>query len=106
MLEIATTVSRLLPNTNDQRAVKFLSNFRETDRAQSPEIEIAYARISPSSYNSIAIYQTFELKLLLESASNFSWRALSSVAQGLGGIANLEVRLRPKMMRKIFALRA
>ncbi len=91
LLEIATTLGKLLPNSNNQRSVKFLNEFRGIDKAQTPEIEIAYARISPTSYSSIAVYQTFQLKLLLESASIFSWKSLSSVAQGLAEIANLEV---------------
>ncbi len=90
LLEIATTLGRIVPNSDNEKAVKFLSDFRQKEKSQSPEIEIAYAKTSPSSYSSIAVYQTFELKLLLESASVFSWKSLSSVAQGFGELANLE----------------
>ena len=90
LLEIAAVLGRLLPNSNNKKAEDFLLKLREQEKSQSPEIEIAYARISPSSYSSVAIYRTFELKLLLESASVFSWKSLSSVAQGFGELANLE----------------
>ena len=71
MLEIATTLGRILPKTNNERAVKFLEDFRWTDKAEAPEVEIAYARISPEFYSARSVYETFQLKLLLESASIF-----------------------------------
>ena len=49
-LEIATTLGRLLPNTNNQKAIEFLEKFRKLDKYESPETEIAYALISPKGY--------------------------------------------------------
>jgi len=50
LLEIATTLGRLLENTNDDRALRFLSSLRQADNYTSPEPEIAFARIAPEKY--------------------------------------------------------
>lgn len=50
LLEIAATLGRLLQFTDDQRALELLNGFRGFDRLESPEVEIAYARISPNGY--------------------------------------------------------
>ena len=50
LLEIATTLGRLLPNTNDGRTIRFLRELRRADKARSPETEAALARIGPESY--------------------------------------------------------
>jgi cyclophilin family peptidyl-prolyl cis-trans isomerase/HEAT repeat protein len=89
LLEIATVLGRILPNSNDERAVKFLKEFRESEKSNSPEIEVAFARVSPQSYlnngSLISInYNAVKQKL------NADWKAVSSVTQGLSEIANLE----------------
>ena len=79
LLEIATTLGRILPNTSNEKALKFLQNFREADKFTSSETEIALARIAP--------------KIYLESLSEkdfVDWKANSAVFQGLGEFANLE----------------
>lgn len=80
LLEIATTLSRILPNTNNEKAVKFLQNFREADKFTSPEIEIALARIAPKIY----------IESLTKENFGKNWRTHSAAYQGLGEIANLE----------------
>ncbi len=50
LLEIATTLGRLIPKTNDARTVKFLTNLGHADLYRSPETEIAFARVAPRSY--------------------------------------------------------
>lgn len=98
LLEIATTLGRLLPNSNDERAVKFLGEFRSLEKSHSPEIEIALARVSPNSYlngeSLISINYDAQKKKL-----NADWQAISSVAQGLGEIANLETNEANQKMR-------
>lgn len=82
LLEIATTLGRILPNTNDENAVKFLNEFRKSDKFESPETEIALARVAPKFY----------VDSIQNSPENFfssDWRASSAVFQGLGEIANL-----------------
>ncbi len=82
LLEIATTLGRLLPNTNHQKAIKFLEKFRELDSYESPETEIAYVLISPKGY----------LKAVPNSQKtdkNF-WRQLIATSQGFAQFAKLE----------------
>ncbi len=83
LLEIATVLGRLLPNSNDKRAVAFLDNLRQADKFTSPETEIALARIAPKIY----------IDSITADADGFfteDWRTSSAAFQGLGEIANLE----------------
>jgi cyclophilin family peptidyl-prolyl cis-trans isomerase/HEAT repeat protein len=50
LLEVATTLGRLVPKTNDARTVKFLTALGEADAYRSPETEIALARVAPNKY--------------------------------------------------------
>src|SRR5215210_1331421 len=45
LLEIAATLGRILPNTNNEKAIKFLNTFGSLDKYTSPEGEIAFAQI-------------------------------------------------------------
>ncbi|MBX7170312.1 MAG: peptidylprolyl isomerase [Pyrinomonadaceae bacterium] len=85
LLEIATTLGRLLPNTNNQKAVDFLYKFRELDVASSPEIEIALARISPESYVKKFVNSPKPSEITLMKTNH---RPPSAIAQGLGELAN------------------
>lgn len=82
LLEIASVLGRILPNTNDERAVKFLDGFRKADDYQSPETEIAFAQIAPAAY----------LKAVpgLGSERAEAWKQLSSVAQAMAEFAKLD----------------
>ncbi|HSK73844.1 MAG TPA: peptidylprolyl isomerase [Pyrinomonadaceae bacterium] len=83
LLEIATALGRILPNSSDKRAVEFLQNFRQADKFISPETEIALARVAPKIYvNSITDSP--------ENVFGEDWRSSSAAFQGLGEIANLE----------------
>jgi cyclophilin family peptidyl-prolyl cis-trans isomerase/HEAT repeat protein len=81
LLEIATTLGRLLPNSNDESALEFLRNFRELDKFQSPETEIAFARVAPEKYLT-------EFKTKNNGYAN--WRIASAYAQGLSDLATSE----------------
>ena len=83
ILEISTTLGRLLPNTNNENAVKFLNNFRQADKFVSPETEIALARIAPKIYVESVIDAP-------EISFGEDWRTSSAAFQGLAEIANLE----------------
>ena len=50
LLEIATALGKILPNTENEKAVKFLQKFRVADKFGSPETEIAFAQIAPDKY--------------------------------------------------------
>jgi cyclophilin family peptidyl-prolyl cis-trans isomerase/HEAT repeat protein len=82
ILEIATTLGKLLANTNDTSAVDLLRTFREFDKYSSPETEIAFARIAPKVY-----VDSFE-----ETAD---WKSLSAQYQGLAELANLDALKEP-----------
>ncbi len=58
LLEISTTVGRLLPNLADTNAVKFLLEVGSTDKYTSPEVTIALASVSPASLFAIKHEQT------------------------------------------------
>ena len=74
--EIATALGRVMPSSNDEKAIAFLSTMRKT----GPEVEIALARIAPQRYlNDPAVRNPGE-----------DWQEVSAVAQGLGEIAGLE----------------
>ena len=91
ILEIAAALGRLLQNSYNDRAIKFLQEFRIQDSAKSPEIEIAFARVAPKNYYQ-ASGNPGGIKLLIEPASHFYWQTLANIGQGLGEIANLEIK--------------
>ena len=83
LLEIATALGRILPNSDDKKSVTFLDELRQADKYSSPETEIALAKIAPNIYvTSIAAD--------VESIFGGDWRTASAAFQGLGEIANLE----------------
>jgi cyclophilin family peptidyl-prolyl cis-trans isomerase/HEAT repeat protein len=87
VLEIATTLGRILQGTIDKES---LSWFRQliwiVSHHTAPEIEIAFARISPGNY--LAFLGT-AAKRNAQEAILLNWRAGSGIAQGLGEIASL-----------------
>ncbi len=50
LLEIATTIGRLLPVTGNYRALKFLRQLRFSLQLSAPEVEVAFARVAPDFY--------------------------------------------------------
>ncbi len=83
ILEVAAVLGRLLTNTNDEKAVKFLKDFRQLDKFASPETEIALARVTPAFYVESLIDDP-------EKTFGADWHTSSAAFQGLGEIANLE----------------
>jgi cyclophilin family peptidyl-prolyl cis-trans isomerase/HEAT repeat protein len=83
LLEIATALGRLLPNSDDKNAVGFLDDLRQADKFSSPETEIALSRIAPGIYVESVAREA-------ESLFTEDWRTSSAAFQGLGEIANLE----------------
>ena len=78
-LEIAVILGRLLPNSNNQKAVEFLQAFRLADRYKSPEIEIAFALIAPKIYvtnNSL-------------DQDNSNWQPIANIAQGFAETSDI-----------------
>ncbi len=86
LLEIVTALGVLSTNREDERAMNIVRRFRESEAAEAPEIEIALARMSPARY----VRDPVTMRVMGMTANRSevaSWRALSSVAQGLGEFA-------------------
>jgi len=96
VLEIATTLGRLLQGTKNKSALALLRQAR-TRLNPAPEIETALARISPPGY-------LRELGAEAEAARNaqrmilLNWKAASSLAQGLGAIEALPESTKDKKL--------
>ena len=86
VLEIATTLGRLLALKDDERAIAWLGALRDDLGLTSPEIEVAVARISPAEY-----VRQFDPAAKPEPGEidKTNWRSVSSVAAGFGEIAAL-----------------
>jgi len=86
ILEIASALGRVLRNTDHQQALLWLKRIRHGFSYAAPELEIAFARISPAGYlqdlgsGSPATRQAQRLLAV-------HWKAGASVAEGLGEIA-------------------
>ncbi len=83
LLEIVTSLSRILPNTNDEKVVKFLSEFGSTENFTSPEIHISFARISPQKFLSLKLPSNTKVDALT------AWQFTNGFAQGLGELAKI-----------------
>lgn len=87
LLEIATSLSRLLANTSDERAVAWLRTFRETETG-APEVEIAFARIAPFLYlREPPFNKLSDERLRVEMFRD--WRRVSALAQALSEISGI-----------------
>lgn len=78
LLEIATTLGRLLPNTEDNRGVSFINQLRMEVSFTAPETEIALARIAPMAYVAARLPADF---------GYWNPQVASAYAQGLAEIA-------------------
>ncbi len=90
MLEIVTALGALLTNSENEAALIVVRRFRESEAMEAPEIEIALARMSPARYvRDPATMRVVGMSNNDATATAPSWRAVSSVAQGLGEFAAL-----------------
>jgi cyclophilin family peptidyl-prolyl cis-trans isomerase/HEAT repeat protein len=79
LLEIATALGRILPNTGNERATKFLDRYIAADDGRSPEISIARLHVSPGEFSSRN-----------EARALSNWRQYSTLAQIVGEFASIE----------------
>jgi cyclophilin family peptidyl-prolyl cis-trans isomerase/HEAT repeat protein len=87
LLEIATSLGRLLANTSDERAVAWLRRFRETETA-APEVETAFARIAPFLYlREAPLGKLADERLRAEMMRD--WRRVSALSQALTEVAGV-----------------
>ncbi len=86
LLEVATTLGRLLANTTDEPALNLLRALRASEQYAAPELEIAFARIAPTQYLHEAPFKN----LFLRPADNkLTWQAVAAIANGLGELAKV-----------------
>src|SRR6185369_16052908 len=88
ILEIATTLGRLLAQTNDQSAVGWLRKVDEALNHTTPEIEQALVRIAPAGYLG-DFGAPDQAKRKVQETILLNWRAASGLAAGLGEVAAL-----------------
>lgn len=101
LLEIATALGRLVPNIENESAIRFLNEFRMADAFSSPETEIALARVAPKAYSSIRFPAGFAYK---------SRKLAAAYAQGLSEIAaskdeSLKQDARSKLVDYIYGMK-
>jgi cyclophilin family peptidyl-prolyl cis-trans isomerase/HEAT repeat protein len=86
LLEMATTVGRLLALKEDERALMWLGGLRQDLDLTAPEVELAGVRIAPADY-----LKGFDLtaKPFQGDQTKGNWRSLSSIAAAFGEIAGL-----------------
>ena len=86
VLEIATTLGRLLALKEHKQALMWLGRVSEAVKRKAPEIELAYARIAPVMY--VGGLEA-DKKALAANPSLAYWDFASGLAAGLGEIAAL-----------------
>ncbi|MDQ1590198.1 MAG: hypothetical protein QOG71_825 [Pyrinomonadaceae bacterium] len=84
LLELATSISRVLAGTGHERALAFVRAFREAEMWSAPEAEAAFARIAPNQY---LRERPFHQLAFRAPDSRVTWQTYAAVAQGLGEVA-------------------
>ncbi len=88
ILEIATTLGRLLAQKEDSAAVTWLRKLSNALNHNAPEVETAFVRIAPATY--IADFGSADqAKRKVQETILLNWRAASGIATGLGEVATL-----------------
>ena len=86
VLEIATTLGRLLAQKNNAAAIEWLRKTSETLDHTAPEVEVALVRISPDA--SLTRFSP-EARAIVQRIMRTNWRSASGLAAGFGEIAAL-----------------
>ena len=82
LLEITTSLGRLLPNTSNEKAVAFVRQMHKLTKGEAVEVETAFARVAPG------IFQNDPYRAE-DSRPNTNWRQVSRRAQGLAAIRDV-----------------
>ena len=88
LLEVATSLGRVLQNTNDERAITLLRAMREAG-VTAAEVETALARIAPSQYLRDRGVSDLVSRVSRQRDAALTWQKVSAVAQGLGEMAGV-----------------
>ncbi|HKV36409.1 MAG TPA: peptidylprolyl isomerase [Pyrinomonadaceae bacterium] len=86
VLEIATTLGRLLPQTDNSAAIVWLQEANKRLKHSAPEVEIAFVRISPTTY----------LTELSGTGISTDWHATAAIANALAEYAALPDSVKTK----------
>ena len=86
VLEIATTLGRLLALKDHERALSWLAALRDDLDLTAPEIEVAAARMNPAEY--VRQFEPSKTPVLGE-VDKTNWRSVSAIAAGLRELATL-----------------
>ena len=95
VLEIATTLGRLVAQNEDHAAVAWLRKLSEAFNHSAPEVELALVRIAPTAYVS-SLGTADEAKRKVQETILLDWRAASGIATGLGEVAALPESVKNK----------
>jgi cyclophilin family peptidyl-prolyl cis-trans isomerase/HEAT repeat protein len=88
ILEIASTLGRLLAQKEDQTAITWLRKINESLNHTAPEIDLAFVRIAPATY--LAEFGPGDqARKKVQETILLNWRAAAGIAAGLGEIAAL-----------------
>ena len=88
VLEIATTLGRLVAQNEAQTTVAWLRKLSEALDHSAPEVELAFVRVAPTAY--LATFGTpDQAKRRVQEAILVDWRTASGIAAGLGEVAAL-----------------
>ena len=82
LLEIATTLGRLLPNTSNDAAVAWVRKMHDVTNGEAVEVEVAFARMVPGIFQNDP-YKTDAAR------KTATWRQVSRRAQGLAAIKDV-----------------
>lgn len=82
LLEITTTLGRLLPNTSNESAIAFVRKMHILTNGEAVEVELALARMAPG------IFQNDPYRAE-DSRPNANWRQVSRRAQGLSALRDV-----------------
>ncbi|HEX8187429.1 MAG TPA: peptidylprolyl isomerase, partial [Pyrinomonadaceae bacterium] len=88
LLEVATSMGRVLATSNDERALTLLRAARESG-VVAPEVETALARIAPTQYLREKGVADFVAQASRRGAAGVTWQKVSALAQGLGEMAGV-----------------
>ena len=88
VLEIATTLGRLLGQKEDRATVEWLQKLSEALNHRAPEVELALVRIAPATYLA-GFGSEDQARRKVQEIILLDWRAASGVAAGLGEVAAL-----------------
>jgi cyclophilin family peptidyl-prolyl cis-trans isomerase/HEAT repeat protein len=95
VLEIATTLGRLVAQNEDHQAVAWLRKLTEAFNHSAPEVELAFVRIAPTRY--VDSFGTGDpARRKVQETILTDWRSASGIATGLGEIAALPETLKNK----------